>query len=214
MRGSAKGGEPAELSDWKKSERACAGLEPRYDALSGDARKGLQRALFFEQTGQCVYCGRGIRLEDRGGFHVEHFRPSARWPELELAYENLFLSCESDRRRQDPSSGTCGHRKDDWFDEACYVAPAPEEECQQRFAFGSNGRIRGDGTPAAEEMIAVLNLNHPELVADRSQLIEAVDAELEKVGPGELVQNYSAVAPDGTRGSFAHVAVRYLDRFS
>ena len=179
-------------------------------------RRQLQRALFLEQTGQCVYCGRGVRLEDRGGFHVEHFRPvSARkYSELELAYENLFLSCGSGRRRHDPAAGTCGHRKDDWFDEACHVAPAPEEHCQLRFVFGSDGRIRGDGTPAAEKMVAVLNLNHPELVADRSQLIEAVDAELEKVGPGELVQNYSAVAPDGTRGSFAHVAVRYLDRFS
>lgn len=157
-----------------------------------------------------MYCGRAIKLEARATHHVEHFRPRSRYPDRELAYANLFLSCGPQQPQGNPQA-TCGNEKNDWFDETCHIEPAPEDVCQGRFAFASDGRLLGDGTPEAERMIDVLDLNHPELIAERSSLIEEPDAELSQgASVGELRQGYRDVGPTGTRVSFANVAVHYL----
>lgn len=92
MRGSAKGDEPDALRTWKAGQRA-AGIDPRYVDLSRPAQQATRQALYLEQSGQCVYCGRAIELGARNRYHVEHFRPRSRYPDRELAYANLFLSC-------------------------------------------------------------------------------------------------------------------------
>ena len=225
MRGAAKGEEPEDLRAWKAGEaKAC--LEPRYEALPSDVRRTLKQALLMEQTGQCVYCGRRIRIAPTGdehdeGCHIEHFRPQADYPEREVDYDNLFLSCNGGRSGRDGNAATCGRRKADWFDEGCHVAPIPEQACQQRFVFRNGGRVGGDGTPAADTMIEVLNLNAPGLVHDRSELIEAVDGQMAEGDDAgtveamarELISDYAATRPDGTRESFTHVAVRYLQQY-
>ena len=62
-------------------------------------------------------------------------------------------------------------------------------------------------------MIKVLNLNHSELIADRSELIEFLDGELgEGVPLHELIKSHDYVSSDGTRISFANVAVQYLKK--
>ena len=170
MRGSAKGKEPESLSTWKADQQdAC--IEPRYDDLAGDPKQSSRLALSKEQTGQCVYCGRGLELEEHGRYHIEHFRPRKKYPELQLDYSNLFLSC-GPRQQQAGLQPTCGNRKEDWFDEDCHVEPSPEEDCQLQFVLASSGRIKADDSLEADQMIKVLNLNHCELIAERSKLIE------------------------------------------
>ena len=211
MRGSAKGEEPEVLRAWKAGQRGAC-LEPRYDDLSRDAREDTKKALFFEQTGQCVYCGRGIDLEPNR-HHIEHFRPR-RYRHCELTYRNLFLSC-GPQQANGGDQPTCGKKKDDWFDENCHVDPAPEEACQRHFAFASGGSIKGDGSPQAEKMVVILNLNHRELIAERSHLIEHLDGELnEGVSQCELIAAYLDVSSIGARASFANVAIQYLQRQS
>ena len=188
MRGSAKGGEPEALQAWKTGQLA-AGIEPRYADLSREAREATTQALFTEQTGQCVYCGRGIDLKLRNRHHIEHFRPRAHYRDLEVDHRNLFLSCGPERS-EGGTQPTCGREKKAWFDEDCHVDPVPEEACQRRFAFASGGRIQGDGSPEAEKMIAVLNLNHGELVAERSALIEGLDYDLNQdLSHDELIED-------------------------
>ena len=212
MRGSAKGHEPETLCSWKEDQRS-AGIEPRYRDLSGAPQQATKEALFFEQTGQCVYCGRGIDLEERNRHHIEHFRPRSLYPDCQLAYENLFLSCGLQQPQGSAQQPTCGNRKGNWFDEDCHVEPAPEEDCQRRFVFASGGRVQGNGSLEADRMIKVLNLNHLELIADRSALIEYLDGELEKGVPlHELIKSHDDVSSDGTRVSFANVAVQYLKK--
>ena len=209
VRGSAKGDEPDALRTWKANQRA-AGIDLRYGDLGGAALQATRQALYLEQTGQCVYCGRAIELGAYTGRHVEHFRPRSRYPDLELAYANLFLSCGPLRSQGHPRP-TCGNQKNAWFDETCHVEPAPEDACQGRFVFASDGRICGDGTPEADRMIDVLNLNHSELVYERSALIEELDCELgQGASVAELQRSYRNVGPKGTRVSFANVAVHYL----
>ena len=209
VRGSAKGDEPEELRVWKAGQLA-ASIEPRYGDLAGATKQATGQALFIEQTGQCVYCGRAIALEEYDTHHIEHFRPQKSYETCQLAYGNLFLSC-GPQQRQGGAQPTCGHEKNSWFDEKCHIEPAPEEACQRRFGFASDGRIRGDGSPEADTMISVLNLNHPELIVERSALIEALDDELnDGVSLGALTQSYSEVNSEGTRVSFANVAIGYL----
>ena len=207
MRGSAKGDEPPELRDWKTAQHRN-GIEPEYRNLQQPERGATQKSLFAEQTGQCVYCGRGISLDRNQHHHIEHFRPRSRYPELHLDYTNLFLSCGPEGNHG--ARNTCGHHKGDWFDEGCHIPPVPEA-CSERFRFHSSGRIAGDGSPEADRMIATLNLNHPELMTERQVMIEALDHDLnEGVPPGLLVQGFLDTDPDGARPSFANVAIGYL----
>ena len=64
-------------------------------------------------------------------------------------------------------------------------------------------------------MIVVLNLNHRELIAERSALIEHLDGELnEGVSHCELTADFLDVSSIGARASFANVAIQYLQRQS
>ena len=64
-------------------------------------------------------------------------------------------------------------------------------------------------------MIVVLNLNHRELIAERSALIELLDGELnEGVSHCELITDFLDVSSIGARASFANVAIQYLQRQS
>ncbi len=208
MRGSNKGPEPAELREWKAAQHA-ARIEPVYDDLQHPQKGVVAAALFAEQTGQCVYCGRGISLPLRH-CHIEHFRPRSKpeYAELQLDHANLFLSCGPEGERGPRQ--TCGNHKEDRFDEDCHVAPAPES-CAERFGFRASGVIVGDGAPEADTMIAVLNLNHSELVAERRDLIDGVEGELaDGVLLDDLRLGYLAQDQDGARPSFANVAIGYL----
>ena len=83
MRGSAKGDEPGELRAWKEAERR-AGIEPEYANLRHPERGVIEKSLFAEQTGQCVYCGRRISLHENQRYHIEHFRPRAKYADRQL----------------------------------------------------------------------------------------------------------------------------------
>ena len=210
MRGSDKGPEPAELRGWKAAQRA-AGVEPVYGDFQHPQKGAVATRLFVEQTGQCVYCGRGISLPlQLRQCHIEHFRPRSK-PEyagLQLDYANLFLSCGPEG--EGGPRQTCGNRKDGWFDEGCDIAPAPDT-CSERFGFRSSGQIVGDGTPEAGRMIAVLNLNRPELSAERRELIDDLERELaEGIFPAALRAGFLEESADGARPSFANVALGYL----
>ena len=210
MRGSAKGCEPEELRAWKELQHEND-IELEYRALPGPERDAMRRSLYAEQTGQCVYCGRGFSLARLETFHIEHFRPRSKYCHLHLDYANLFLSCGPEGEHG--AGETCGDHKDDWFDEDCHIPPAPES-CAERFRFRSSGHIVGDESAEAENMIEVLNLNHRELVTDRQILIENLDQELnEGVPEHDLLQDYLDTDRHGARPSFANVAIGYLKRF-
>lgn len=207
MRGSAKGREPRAVSAWKKLQ-VESGIEPEYRALQRSERNALLDGLYAEQTGQCVYCGRRISLDQPNNYQVEHFRPQSGYRQLQLEHTNLFLSCKS--QSEDGTGQICGDHKANWFDENCHVPPAPES-CVKRFHFRSSGDITGDGSPEAEKMIQVLNLNHPELVTNRQLLIESLDQNLwEGVSEEDLLQSYMNLDRNGARLSFAHVVMRIL----
>lgn len=206
VRGSAKGRESEELRAWKELQREND-VELEYRNLPGPVRKAMESSLYREQTGQCVYCGRGISRGAHRDCHVEHFRPRSKYPELQLDHANLFLSCGPEGAHG--TRQTCGSHKGDWFEEERHVPPAPES-CAERFRFRSSGHVAG-GAPEAEKMIEVLNLNHPELVTDRRTLIENLDEDLNGGAPrDDLLRSYLSTDRSGVRPSFANAAIGYL----
>ena len=104
MRGSAKGRDPEELRAWKELQLEN-GIEPEYRALQRPVRDAMPGSLYAEQTGQCVYCGRGISLDRLKSYQIEHFRPQSKYRYLQLEYANLFLSCRPEG--DDGTGQTC-----------------------------------------------------------------------------------------------------------
>ena len=207
MRGSEKRNEPPELCAWKAAQ-CRAGFEPEYRDLQQPERGATEKSLFAEQTGQCVYCGRKISLHENQRYHIEHFKPQVTYPQLQLDFTNLFLSCgpKSEHGYRD----TCGNHKGTWFEEDCHIPPAPDS-CAERFRFRSSGHIAGDGSPEADRMIEKLNLNHRELVTDRRDIIETMDEKLNvDDSPERLHRDFLDIDHHGARPSFANVAIGYL----
>ncbi|NQY60620.1 retron system putative HNH endonuclease [Cognatishimia sp.] len=202
MKGARKGCAPKEFTDWVALENDD--WKPSYPIDDPAVRKAVVDALYYEQRGLCVYCGRKIELENPGhSFHVEHFRPQHRYPELQISFENLFLSCGHTDRSGDRSK-ICGTKKDRWFDEAEHVAPN-YDCCTKRFSFRYDGSIRTahPGDLAAQNMIDHLGLNHAELKYDRAKIIEKLDTE-------ELDASDFSNPSTGISESYGHVACQYL----
>ena len=149
----------------------------------------LRKVMSSEQASLCVYCE--CRISEKWGeAHIEHWRPRSRAPEFALHWNNLYLSCET--------HDTCGTAKEDrrlTWDDADPDLPWPTElEYEQKVGFGRDGRIYVRNDVEIEEATrkalnlaindyrdatgtdkdAILNLNHPDLLAKRA---EAIDSE-------------------------------------
>ena len=203
MRGSHAKTTPPTLEEWLGLE--SDDWQPSYPFPDG-IRQPVVGALLTAQRGLCVYCGRKLGLARPGrSFHIEHFRPRSEYPYLATDLANLFLSCgqetDSGERAQ-----TCGTAKNDWFDEDNSIEPA-YPECTNRFRFLLSGSMVPDAQEdAADAMITQLNLNHPELVRDRKEILFHLDDfGQERIDLGDVVDVESGMAE-----SYAHMVCRVL----
>ncbi len=201
MRGSHAKAVPRALAEWLAM--ASADWSPSYP-FPGDVRQAVVEALHEAQRGLCVYCGRRLDMRQPGkSYHIEHFRPQARYPGLSTDFANLFLSCGQETREGNPAE-TCGTAKGDGFDENRHVEP-DYPACTDRFRFLLSGEIvpQPSGDEAAEAMIALLNLNHRELKKDREDLLDRIDG-------GSLDISDFIDPGGGPAQSYAHVVCRHL----
>ena len=203
MKGSRKTNPPDQFLEWLSHENDE--WKPTYSILAGDVKESVRSTLHAEQRGLCIYCGRRLNLSAPGkSYHIEHFRPRETYPHLQLDYNNLYLSCGQEDAEGNPAP-TCGNVKGNWFDEANHV-PTAYAACTQRFKFSLNGDVEAaDATDdAANTMIRVLNLNHPELVKDRESVLYIIDS-------GQLdCEDY--LNEDGTAQGCAHVVYQHVNR--
>ena len=173
MRGRHYRAAPGELTGWLAL--ASEDWQPSYPFPS-DIREPVVTSLYEAQRGLCVYCGRKLSLTTAGkSYHIEHFRPQREYDDLSTSWENVFLSCGQETEMGRPAE-TCGKSKDNWFDEQRIVEPE-YPNCTSRFRFEltglTNPKVVGDR--AVCTMIEKLNLNHPELVRDRKEILFALD---------------------------------------
>ncbi|WP_306114814.1 MULTISPECIES: retron system putative HNH endonuclease [unclassified Roseovarius] len=209
MRGSSKGPPPTTFVEWLALGQDNEDWTATYNALSGAEKTDLRLSLLREQTGQCVYCGRKLDLNDPRFSHIEHFRPQSDYPELELDYKNLFMSC-GPMDNDGNALEVCGNKKGNWFDEKCHVSPFPEARCVSLFSYQSTGEI-ASAAANANKMIDVLNLNDPELVRERKELVRGLDEELVLENAVVLLDNWKRTDTAYFRKSFANVAIGYLE---
>ncbi len=167
-----KGEEPSFFSDWKMNDKMYQRGKPNWNRLNSDCKRELRKVLIKEQGAICCYCGTRIGTDDS---HVEHFRPmdKNKYPQLQLEYDNLLCSCQSELRKTEPRH--CGNAKGSWFDENLTISPL-DPICESRFEFLEDGRIRpfDKNNEGTKQTIAHLSLDISKLNELRKSSITAV----------------------------------------
>ncbi|MDO8476055.1 MAG: hypothetical protein Q7W02_07625 [Candidatus Rokubacteria bacterium] len=171
----------------ERSARARA----RFDQL--DKRK-LRVVMYHEQRSICVFCERPID-EGNPTPRIDHWRPLSVHPEHALHWRNLYLSC--------PSAETCdaakGERALRWGDTDPHLPWPTDLRYEDLVGFTSRGDIYvrkdlalDDAVRRALELAlddrqngnrtrrAILNLNHPTLVAARAAALDRERSRLER----------------------------------
>ena len=203
MRGLEKPAPPSNVSPDGQVPRGLVDAEAAYLAalpsrtnkakfakatFDGLDKAKLREVLYGEQKSLCVYCERTIS-ESAPSPHVEHWRPRSRAPEHALHWRNLYLSCST--------GDTCGVRKDHRplkADDGDPDLPWPTElDYEELVGFTSRGEmyvrddvhmdgatrralklaIDDDRQEGGRPRRAILNLNHPTLVAARRAAMDS-----------------------------------------
>ncbi|OVE92208.1 TIGR02646 family protein [Agrobacterium tumefaciens] len=200
MKGSRKGSTPPLMQGW--IDMSNDDWRPSYPFDCAEVTNEVRSTLLLEQRGLCVYCGRRLNTTVAGTtYHVEHFWPQSQFQNRATDYSNLYLSCGLKDDAGQPAP-TCGNFKANWFEEKYHVAPE-YPPCTQRFRFSLNGQVAPalEGDTAARNMIERLNLNHPELIKDRENILSLLDQD--ELDETDFFAN-------GMAESYAHVAYQHL----
>lgn len=211
MKHSKKQEPPGRLTGWLAE--ANEDWRPNWDNFAGPPRAETKQALLQEQGWVCAYCGREI---DDGGSHIEHFLPRSQFPERELDYANLFISCGPSGVEGAPK--TCGDAKGNWIptDRAELIPSHPD--CEMRFRYDGNGAVRptapNDGHVIAA--IKALNLKEETLRQERQKILAGLEADIRAgaITAGNVtgeIAYWRARDADGRCKNFGHVAARYLE---
>ena len=202
MRGLEKPAPPSNVSPDGQAPRGLVDAEAAYLAVlpsrtnkakfakatfDGLDKAKLREVLYGEQKSLCVYCERTISEGDPSP-HVEHWRPRSRAPEHALHWRNLYLSCST--------GDTCGVRKDH---RPLKAGRRSGPSLAHRTRLRRVGRLHqpgrdvrprrrthGRGNPqcpraghrrrpakGGRPRRAILNLNHPTLVAARRAAMDS-----------------------------------------
>ena len=204
-----KMGEPDDFKEYKKLDGAC------YCDLPQNVKNNLRAALRLEQGGICCYCERGLI----GETVIEHIKPKdkGRFPELQLEYSNLVLSCDggkSERKKHNRRENKnypvfCDAKKNN---EIIDVSPL-DKDCEEKFAYGEEGEIYGKGEQAVNT-IKVLNLGVPFLKNQRKAVIDSIkNTDLTESEWEEELEFYRKRKANGDFEPFCTVAIYYIENF-
>jgi len=161
--------EPPLLRKWKW-DNSCLPKTLTYSNIPAQALAELRGALMREQGYLCAYTMVRIPSSNKG--HIEHVWPRSRATEEELEYTNMVYCVPG----SDAPRGEFGaHCKDDFeVTNDNFVAPT-HRACETRFAYDLSGGVKASSETdsAATQTVAILNLNHKELVAQREAAIRS-----------------------------------------
>ena len=162
-----KSREPKSLRDWKKANKGLPHATD-YEAISGDVKAALRKAMRREQGDLCAYTM--ARIDEFKGSHIEHVQPQKHYPERATDYRNMVLCV--------PEKGPCEYgaiRKGDTrIDESNFVSRFTES-CEGRLRYRLSGRVvpASEADAAAKSTIEILNLNHQILINARRDAFRA-----------------------------------------
>jgi len=158
--------------------------------LASNKRKLKEFILSKEQYFLCCYCEKKVTV-DKESSHIEHIKPKSpqnQYANLTFDYNNLLVSCEGNHFNEigDNSKTSCGHKKDNFFDENKFLNPTLILDIASFFIFDED-----DGTIASSQKeidkstytIDLLNLN-----GNNNRLAEA-----RKKAKQAFIKNYSTL---------------------
>lgn len=190
-----KQSEPRSFEIWKS--KANDDWKPTYANIDRQERIDLFKSLKDEQGHLCCYCEREL---SEGDCHIEHLRPKdkAKFPELELVYDNLLCSCQVNTIKGEPLH--CGNSKGNWFDEKLLISPL-DPTCEDKFKYTFDGQILpfDEDDEVAKTTIEKLQLNIDKLKNLRKSVIdtlfedEDVSWYLDKYGNGKYHEFYTTI---------------------
>jgi uncharacterized protein (TIGR02646 family) len=167
----AKGRKPAALAQFERANAATPHLLT-YAALSGEVKRALVDRLLAEQGRLCAYTMQRIGGSGPTDYHVEHFRPQSSNPALQIDYFNLLLCAPGADKPDCEWGAVC--KKNIEPDDDNFVSPL-RANCETRLTYLPDGNVcaTDNSDLAASSTIRTLNLNHRELVAERSRVLRA-----------------------------------------
>ncbi len=173
--------------------------------FKGKSKKALTEILRQEQCCLCIYCecflpddddscyeelekqlkkdNKNVKSsvggDNRNCTHIEHLKPKKMYKNLMFSYENLTLSCQGvDDKEKMKIESTCGHSKDEKFDENLFISPVAVTDIDKYFSYDEeNGSIKpsGLGGEKANYMIKLLKLDSEHLSVKRSTAKRAIE---------------------------------------
>ncbi|MEZ9513337.1 retron system putative HNH endonuclease [Vibrio splendidus] len=166
-------------------------------------RRNLRKYLLEnEQNYLCGYCESKVTLEDS---HTDHKKPKGldRYSHLVFSYSNFIVSCEGkehyslQRKDEEAPESTCGHKKDNEFDEALFIDPHEKENISTYFTYDKDtGMIMPNATDEHSErykkanfMIKLLQLNEGFLPRARLNAKKVLHVRLKRIRTGKEDQN-------------------------
>ncbi|MEB4592817.1 retron system putative HNH endonuclease [Candidatus Thiothrix sp. Deng01] len=149
-------------------EQEKCGFPLTEDSPWGDfknpCKKMFKDFLAQEQHGLCGYCERDLSSTSS---HLEHIAPRERYKHLKFVYENLIVSCDGGFLCQGKmlNKESCGHRKDNEYDEQLFLNPVQLPDISTCFHFDNETGAIIAASQASDEAanytIRILNLNAP-----------------------------------------------------
>ncbi len=147
-------------------------------SVHGDQKAEMRLVLGEEQRGLCAYCM--ARLPPGNRTTVEHWKPRSEADTDPFAWPDLLAVCEGGGGGA--ANPTCDRRRGD---EPLNLHPArasPQVESLVRFKL--DGRFRVTNTSYDQEVVDVLGLDAPLLVAARKEAIDAVVSRIQHARTG------------------------------
>ena len=126
------------------------------------SKKPLKKHILKnEQNFLCIYCESKVGLNNS---HLEHIKPKARdkFPHLVFDYNNIVVSCNGNCHTEDEQHYSCGHIKDNEYDDTKFLNPIELLDIRDYFEYDiDTGQILSSNKDVdkSKYMIDTLHLN-------------------------------------------------------
>jgi len=135
-----------------------------------DKKQTKKYILENEQNWLCGYCEAKINLDNS---HIEHIKPKyLDIKNLTFNYNNLLVSCNGNCFSEKDSKLSCGHKKENEFNENKFLDPTRIKNIRDYFIY-ENYKIKESNLNKikSEYMIDILKLNDSRLSEARKKVL-------------------------------------------
>ena len=139
------------------------------------SKKPLKKYMLEnEQNFLCIYCESKVEINSS---HIEHIKPKANnmFPQLVFSYDNIVVSCNGNCHAEDESHYSCGHIKENEYDDIKFLNPTIIKNIRDYFKYDFDDYLissSNENIEKAQYMIHTLHLNDGGLPKGREKALE------------------------------------------